>query len=186
MVRGGQKTPPNNFSPNRTCSRLDSTLVSNTTNTSETELVIPLEQHSPFISVKPMKCLPQRPKLHEILQKSHQSLIRTHDTLAKLREQGDQLYQPLNFSDQQEDPPVTSTPNYMLHDILTNQSEVDIAVGIINPLYQDQLETRVPQSPNAETLILGDGGSGLPPSPPDPSPHPSSGESFDKDISSSD
>jgi hypothetical protein len=68
---------------------------------------------------------------------------------------------------------------------LTNQPETDIAAGIINPLYQDQLETGVSQSPNIETLILGVRGSGLPPSPPNPSPPPSGGESSDKESSSS-
>jgi len=82
MARGGRKPPPNNHSPVRTRSRLDSTVVSNTTTTSETELVIPLDQHSPSIPIKPMTPLPQRPDLHEILQKSHESLIATHCTLA--------------------------------------------------------------------------------------------------------
>jgi hypothetical protein len=72
-----------------------------------------------------------------------------------------------------------------MHNILTNQSETNIAVGIVNPLYQDQLETGVPQSPNTKTLILGVGGYGLPPSPPDPSPPPSGGESSNEESSSS-
>ena len=63
-----------------------------------------------------------------------------------------------------------------MHNILTNQSEIDIVVGVVNPLYQDQLEIGVPQPPHIETLILGVGGYGIPPSPPDPSPPPSGGE----------
>jgi hypothetical protein len=102
MARGGRKTPPNNRSPVRTHSRSDSTVVSNTTTTSETEPVIPLNQHSPSTPVEPTTPPSQRPYLQEILQRSHQSLLRTHDTLARIRELGDQLYQPLDFPDQQE------------------------------------------------------------------------------------
>jgi hypothetical protein len=58
MARGGQKTPPNNQSPVRTRSHSDSTVVSNTTTTYETEPVIPLKQHSPSIPVEPRTPLP--------------------------------------------------------------------------------------------------------------------------------
>jgi hypothetical protein len=105
--------------------------------------------------------------------------------LARLRELDDQLYQPINFFDQQEDPPITSAPNYRLHNILINEFEINIAVGFFNPLYQYQLEKWIPQSPHVETLILGAGGSVLPPSPPNPSPPPSGGEYLDEESSSS-
>jgi len=130
------KNPPSNRSIVRTCSHSDPTFLSNTTTKYETEPLIPLEQHSPSIHIEPTTPLPQRPDLKEILQKSHQSLIRTHDTLERLRELGDQLNQPINISNQQEDPPVTGTPNYRMKNILINQYETDIAVGVVNPLYQ--------------------------------------------------
>jgi hypothetical protein len=69
--------------------------------------------------------------------------------LAELRHFCEQLHQPLDFSNQQEDTLSIGTPNYTLRDILSNPSKY---------------------------LILGARGSGLPPSPPDPSPPPSGGE----------
>jgi hypothetical protein len=77
--------------------------------------------------------------------------------VARLRQFGEQLHRPIDFSNQQEDTLANGTPNYALRDILTNPSGV---------------------------LILGVGGFGIPPSPPNPSPCPSKGESFDEDSSS--
>ena len=77
--------------------------------------------------------------------------------MARLKQLGDQLHQPLKFSGQQENLLVTSTPNYTLHGIFVNLSE---------------------------TLILGVGGFGPPRSPPNPYPPPSGREYFDKEISS--
>jgi hypothetical protein len=92
----------------------------------------------------------------------------------------DQLYLPLDFPDQQEKPPITGTPNYRLHKILTNQPKTDTVDGIINLFYQYQLEIGVAQSRNTKNLILGVRGSSLPPTPLDPSPPLPGGESSDE------
>ena len=76
--------------------------------------------------------------------------------MARLRKLGDQLHQPLNLFGHQENIHVTGTPNYTLHDIFSS-----------------------------ETLVLGDGGYRLPPSPPNPYPPPLEGESSEEDSSSS-
>jgi hypothetical protein len=78
--------------------------------------------------------------------------------LARLRHFGKQLHQPLDFSNQEENNHATGTPNYALCNILVDPSE---------------------------TLILGDGGYGIPPSPPNPYPPPSERESSDEGSSSS-
>jgi hypothetical protein len=65
--------------------------------------------------------------------------------LARLRWFGEQLHQPLYFSNQQEDTLAIGTPNYALCDIIIDSFEV---------------------------LILGVGGYRFPPSPPNPYPPP--------------
>jgi hypothetical protein len=149
MAQGGRKTPPNNRSPVITHSRSYSIVVRNTTTTFEAQ---------PIIHVEPTTLLLQRIDVQEIIRNSCQSIIRTQGTLDRLRQFGEKLHRPLDFSNQEEDILAIGTPNYALRDILVDPSEA---------------------------LILGVGGSGLPPSPPDPSPLPLGGESSDEDNSSS-
>jgi len=102
--------------------------------------------------------IPQGIDVKKIIHNSRQSIIRTEGEFSRLRQFGEQLHQPLDFSNQQEDPLATGFPNHALRDIITD---------------------------SFEGLILGFGGSGLPPSPPRSCPPSSAGESFNEDSSSS-
>jgi hypothetical protein len=98
---------------------------------------------------------PQGADVQEIVR---QSLIRTHSALARIRQPGRPLNQPLDFSD------------------IREQLE---GTGLLsNPLGDNTTDP-------IETPTLGVGGSGIPPSPPGSSPSSSGGESSDEGSSSS-
>jgi hypothetical protein len=110
---------------------------------------------TPDIPVEPVTPLPQGIDVQEIV---HQSLIRTQSALSHIRQPGRQLNQPLDFTNLQEQLQGTGLPRNTLGDNITNP---------------------------VEALILGAGGSGIPPSPPGSSPPSSGGESSDEGSSSS-
>jgi hypothetical protein len=110
---------------------------------------------NPDIPVEPVTPVPQGVDVQEIVR---QSLIRTHSALAHIRQPGRPLNQPLDFTDIQEQLQGTGLPENPLGGNTTNPTE---------------------------TLILGAGGSGIPPSPPGSSPSSSGGESSDEGSSSS-
>jgi len=110
---------------------------------------------NPDISVEPVTPLPQGIDVQEIVR---QSFIRTHSALSRIRQPGRQLNQPLDFTNIQEQLQGTGLPKNPLGGNTTNL---------------------------VEALILGVGGSGIPPSPPGSSPPSSGGESLDEGNSSS-
>lgn len=105
------------------------------------------------ILVESVTPVPQGIDIQEII---HQSIIRTQSALSQIRQPGRQLNQPLDFTNLQGQPQDTSLPENPLGGNITNPSEA---------------------------LILGAGGSGIPPSPPSSSP-PSSGEDSSDEGSS--
>jgi hypothetical protein len=132
MARGGCKTPPpHTRSPFVMRSRSDINVTLETTTTSN---------DNPKIPVEPVILVPQGANVQEIV---HESLIRTHSALARIRQPGRPLNQPLDLSDIREQLEGTG----LLHNPLSEHT--------INP---------------TETPILGAEGSSIPPSPPDSSP----------------
>jgi hypothetical protein len=111
--------------------------------------------NTPDIPVEPVTPVPQGIDVQEIVR---QSIIRTQSDLSRIRQPGRQLNQPLDFTNLQEQPQDTGLPGNPLGGNITNP---------------------------AEALILGAGGSGIPPSPPGSSPPSSGGESSDEGSSSS-
>jgi hypothetical protein len=88
MARGGCKNPPpHTRSPIVTRSRSDKNIVSQTTTTSN---------DIPQITVEPVTPNPTGSDVQEIIC---QSLIITHSALACIRQPGQPLNQPLDFSD---------------------------------------------------------------------------------------
>jgi hypothetical protein len=88
MARGGRKTPPpHTHSPIVTRSHSDNNVTSQTTTTSN---------ENPQITVEPVTPNPQGSDVQEIVR---QSLLRTHGALARIRQPGRPLNQPLDFSD---------------------------------------------------------------------------------------
>jgi hypothetical protein len=147
MARGGRKTPPpHTRSPVVTRSRSDNNVTLETTTTSN---------DNPEILVEPVTPVPQGADVQEIVR---QSLIRTHSALARIRQPGRPLNQPLDFSDIREQLQGTGLLQNLLGEHTTNPTE---------------------------TPTLGAGGSGIPPSPPESSPSSSGGESSDEGSSSS-
>jgi hypothetical protein len=88
MARGGRKTPPPpTRSPIVTRSHSDDNIVPQTTTTSNYDL---------WITVEPVTPNPSGGDIQEIVR---QSLIRTHNSLARIRQPNRPLNQPLDFSD---------------------------------------------------------------------------------------
>jgi hypothetical protein len=88
MARGGRKTPsPPTHSPIVTRSHSDNNIVPQTTTTSNNNL---------WIIVEPVTPNPSGGDIQEIVR---QSLVRTHSTLARIRQPSRPLNQPLEFSD---------------------------------------------------------------------------------------
>jgi hypothetical protein len=147
MERGGRKTPPpHTRSPVVTHSRSDNNVTFETTITSN---------ENPKIPVEPVTPVPQGVDVQEIVR---QSLIRTHSALARIRQPGRPLNQPLDFSDIREQLEGTGLLQNPLGEHTTNPTE---------------------------TLILGAMGFGIPPSPPGSSSSSSGGKSSDERSSSS-
>ena len=105
---------------------------------------------TPNITVKLVTPVPQGIDVQEIVR---QSLIRTQSALSRIRQPGRKLNQTLDFTKLQEQPQGTGLPRNTLGDNITNP---------------------------AKALILGDGGSGILPTPPGSSPSSSEGESSDE------
>jgi hypothetical protein len=88
MARGSRKTPPpHTRSPVVTRSHSDNNVTLETTTTSN---------DNPEFPVEPVTPAPQGADVQEIVR---QSLIRTHSALARIRQPGRPLNQPLDFSD---------------------------------------------------------------------------------------
>jgi hypothetical protein len=109
---------------------------------------------TPDIPVEPMTLVPQGIDVHEIVR---QSILRTQSALSRIRQPGRQLNQSLDFTNLQEQPLDTGLPDNTLGSNTTDPTEA---------------------------LILGAGGSGIPPSPPGSSPPSSREESSDEGSSS--
>ena len=89
MTRGGRKTPTNNRSPIVTHSLSDPTIIPDLATTSEA---------TPDSTVEIVTPIPEGFDVQEIIYNSHQSIIRTQGALSRLRKFGEQLNQPLDFS----------------------------------------------------------------------------------------
>jgi hypothetical protein len=147
MAHGGRKTPPpHTLSPIVTCSHSDNNVTYETTTTSNENLEILVEPITPN---------PQGVDIHKIIR---QSLLRTHSSLAHIRQPNRPLNQPLDSSD------------------IREKLE---GIGLcLDPLGDNTIDPD-------HTPTLGAGGFGIPPSPPHSYPSSSGGESSEKGSSSS-
>jgi hypothetical protein len=143
MAHGGRKTPPpHTRTPVVTRSHSDNNITLETKTTSN---------DNPDIPVEPVTPVPQGVDVQEIVR---QSLIRTHSALARIRQPGRPLNQPLDFTDIQEQLQGTGLPENPLGGNTTNPTETPILgvqedlvfhllhLVLLHPLQEESLQMK--------------------------------------------